>query len=90
MTQTRKTNTQPNRYYFFECIELIRKFLLCGCLQFVAPGTSSQILVGFTFCAFYLALVAYLAPYESESDDLFSTVCPKRPRSFIHVQHTRF
>ena len=34
------------RYYYFECVELVRKFLLCGCLRFIEPGSTSQIVVG--------------------------------------------
>lgn len=38
------------RYYFFECVELVRKFLLCGMLRFVDPGSATQIIIGIVFC----------------------------------------
>ena len=34
-----------------------------------------QIIVGIIFCIGYLALIAFLTPYETNSDNLFSTVC---------------
>ena len=61
--------------YYFECVELVRKFLLCGMLRFVEPGSATQIVVGIVFCVIYLSLLAYLTPYVDGTDDLFSTVC---------------
>ena len=36
--------------WYFESIELVRKFLLCGCLRFIEPGSATQIIVGIIFC----------------------------------------
>lgn len=58
-----------------EVIELIRKFLLCGCLRFVQPGSATQVVVGITFCVFYLSLIAFYTPYNDSMNNFFSTIC---------------
>lgn len=56
-------------------IEMVRKFLLCGCLRFVAPESASQVIFGICFCVCYLSAVAFFAPYKADSDDFFGTIC---------------
>lgn len=77
----------PCRYYYFECVELIRKFLICGLLRFVSPGSASQIVVGIIFCVACLAVYTYLTPYATDSDNLFSTVCQARADAVLRVHY---
>ena len=62
-------------YYHFECVELLRKFLLCGMLRFIEPGSATQVVVAIIFCVQYLSLIAYVTPYAESADNLFSTIC---------------
>lgn len=43
-------------------------------VQFVAPGSATQVLVATILETAYLALVAVMAPFEDASDSFFSLV----------------
>lgn len=62
-------------FYWFECVQLIRKVALCAVLRLVEDGSASQILTGIVFCVAYLAFFSYLSPYEHGENNLFDTLC---------------
>ena len=45
------------RFYYWECIEMIKKMMLTGGLVLLAPGSSAQILLGILITLVYLCLV---------------------------------
>lgn len=67
--------TDEEPFYWWECIEMLRKFLLCGLLRFIAPESASQVVFGIMFVVLYLAAVALFGPYKEASDDFFQTMC---------------
>jgi len=62
------------QFWYWEVIELYRKLFLCAVLQFIRPGSPSQILVAILTTVFYQSAVAFCAPYVSDMDDLLSMV----------------
>ena len=62
-------------YYWYEVVEFVKKFLLCGGLLLVAPGSPTQFIVAIMFCFAYAMFVAFLEPYADQSDDLVAVLC---------------
>ena len=58
----RSARDYEEEYYFWEVIEMIRKFLLCGGLRYVAPGKPSQVIFGLIFCILYMSAVGFFSP----------------------------
>ena len=54
--------------WYFECVEMLRKMILAGGLVLVAPGSSTQILIGIIVALGFLTLLQYLNPYEDPND----------------------
>ena len=69
-----RTHPTHAQYFWFEILELVKKFLLCACLRFVFPGTATQIVVGIIFVSLYMLVVTWLRPYKHNNDNLFSTL----------------
>jgi len=61
-------------YYYWEVIELFRKLFLCGVLQFVQPGSGTQIVICIAFTTIYASLFSYCSPLKERSDVLLE-VC---------------
>ena len=59
-------------YCYWECGELLRKFVLCGLLKYIEPGSANQIILGLVFCVMSLSLVAYCNPYNLQGDNFLS------------------
>jgi len=57
------------RYFFWEIVEYLRKFILTGALIFVQQESSSQIYVGMLVSFFFFALVTTFQPYKEVSLD---------------------
>jgi hypothetical protein len=62
------TNYEPN-YFYWECIEMLKKCMLTGGMVLVAPGSSVQILLGSLIALAYLLVVLRLGPYNDENHD---------------------
>jgi predicted outer membrane repeat protein len=66
------------RYYWWECVELLRKFMLTGLLVFFAPsepisgidGSATQTVMGLFICVIFLVLYSFCQPYMESSDDV--------------------
>lgn len=56
-------------FYWWECVELLRKLALTSLITFVAPGTSSQLFSAVILAQVFIVLYARFQPYESDSDD---------------------
>ena len=57
-------------YFYWECVEMLRKMLLTGAVQLVGSGTSAQALFAVLVCLAHLMLVMRAAPYEDALDDV--------------------
>ena len=55
--------------FWWELVEMLRKFLLVGVFVVVKPGSVLQIAVGTTVCAAYLMVQLQATPYKKKSDD---------------------
>jgi len=61
-------------YWYWESIEMYRKLFLCAVIQFISPGSPSQILVAIVFTVFFSAFFSFSSPYINAGDDLFSVI----------------
>ena len=57
------------RFYYWEVVVCFHKVVLCGLLQYIGPGTPTQILFVLVFTVFYQACIGYFQPYRFDSDD---------------------
>jgi len=55
--------------FWWELMEMLRKFLLVGLFVTVMPGTIMQISLGTIVCAVYLMVQLQASPYKNRSDD---------------------
>jgi len=60
--------------YWWELMEMLRKFLLVGVMVLVEPGTLLQISIGTIFCAVYLLIQLQARPYLSRADGFLADV----------------
>ena len=60
------------RYYLYEICEIGKKLFLVGFAVLIAPGTLSQLMVGFLAALGILLLDAVAAPYRLIEDDYFA------------------
>lgn len=61
--------------WWFECFELTRKLALTGGIALIRPGSTTQILAGLSFTAFFSYFAMYFKPYRTLSDDFLYNVC---------------
>ena len=61
--------------WYYEIVELSRKFMLNGVMVLLAPGTTSQIICGLMVCFVYLMVVMITSPYDATSDHLLASLC---------------
>ena len=57
------------RFYFFEAIDMLRKFLLVAGLAVLEPGSTTQLMLAQLVCLGFLTLVLNWAPYKKEAVD---------------------
>ena len=55
--------------FWWELMEMLRKFLLVGLFVTLMPGTIMQVSVGTIVCATYLMIQLQASPYKNQSDD---------------------
>ena len=63
------------RYWYFECLEMLRKMILAGGLVIIRPGTSSQILLGLLVAFAFCLIVVDFDPYVDRTDNLLQQMC---------------
>ena len=61
-------------YYWWECLEMLKKMMLTGGLILLGPGTSAQVLLAILIILGYLCLVLKYSPYVEDEDDLLQFV----------------
>lgn len=54
--------------WYYEVVELLRRFCLNGLIVLIYPGEAFQVVVGIVFCLFFLVLVMWTYPYKLRSD----------------------
>ena len=55
-------------FFWWEVIEMARRFLLVGLMSIVLSGTIVQLVIATLFCVFYLVLQLQAKPYKNPSD----------------------
>lgn len=58
--------------FWWECAELLKKFLLCSLIIFIDPGTLAQIAVAFVISIAFFVAEIFLSPYLEDNNDLYS------------------
>jgi hypothetical protein len=62
------------KYYWFETVIMIQKCLLTGGLVLVAPGSSTQILVGLVIALIFYTIVLTTQPYAENEEDMMESI----------------
>jgi hypothetical protein len=62
-------------WYWWECLEMVRRLVLVGVMVLVSRGSVSQLVIATAVCAVYLLLQMQVAPFESLADDFLATGC---------------
>jgi hypothetical protein len=70
LTPTLVDADQPS-YYFWDCLEMLRKATLTGLLIFFRKGSLFQLVAAMTFCLGFLCTTAWMQPYASQTANLF-------------------
>eukprot|EP00942_MAST-04A_sp_MAST-4A-sp1_P003515 g3515.t1 len=65
----------PIEYWYFECLEMIKKMVLAGGLVIIRPGTSSQILLGLLVALAFCLIVVDFDPYADGTDNYLQQCC---------------
>ena len=65
----------PIEYWYFECLEMIKKMILAGGLVIIRPGTSSQILLGLLVALAFCLIVVDFDPYADGTDNYLQQCC---------------
>ncbi len=56
-------------YWYFECVEMLKKMALAGGLVLVRPGSSTQITIGLLITFAFFLMVLDWHPYEDKTDN---------------------
>ena len=56
-------------YYWWECLEMLKKMMLTGGLILLGPGSSAQVFLAVLIILGYLCLVLKCNPYQENDDD---------------------
>merc|ERR1711865_774081 len=64
-----------SKFWYWEMLEFLRKFMLSSAIIFCAPGTSTQIIVGLVISLIFLFVLTTFKPYEHDSDDTVQSLC---------------
>ena len=62
------------RYWYWEAIELFRRFLMTAGLVLVKPGSNIQLLLGLAVSAFYLVGFQMCRPMVEDVDDVLQII----------------
>eukprot|EP01043_Picozoa_sp_COSAG02_P004000 COSAG02_NODE_101_length_36804_cov_125.342951_13_plen_301_part_00 len=58
-------------FYYWDCIEMLRKALLTGVLMFFNKGSLSQLVLAIIVCVGFLCAATWLQPFASRTANLF-------------------
>eukprot|EP00656_Telonema_subtile_P022648 TRINITY_DN2385_c0_g1_i1.p1 TRINITY_DN2385_c0_g1~~TRINITY_DN2385_c0_g1_i1.p1 ORF type:complete len:996 (+),score=324.08 TRINITY_DN2385_c0_g1_i1:74-3061(+) len=62
-------------FFWFECVEMLRKVSLLCLPLFVAPGTMKQVALCLVLSIGFMCLHVKFTPFEDEIDDHLQTIC---------------
>eukprot|EP00937_MAST-01D_sp_MAST-1D-sp2_P007766 g7766.t1 len=63
------------KYWWWECVELLRKLTLTGLVVFIAPGTPTQLFVVVLLAQLFIVAYARQSPYFDGGDNDLQLVC---------------
>ncbi len=58
-------------YYYWDCLEMLRKAFITGILMFFKKGSLFQLVVAMVSCVGFLTAVAWLRPFASRTANAF-------------------
>ena len=61
------------QFFWWELVDMSRRFLLVGLFVVLEPGTITQITLGTIVSAVYLLIQMQAAPYKNTTDDYLAT-----------------
>jgi len=61
-------------YWWWEIIEMVRKFMLTGVVLFLAPGSIAQLAMALLIGAYFMAAHVKYQPFEEESEDNLQSI----------------
>ena len=59
-------------FFFWELVEVIKKFLLVGAMSMVLPGTLNQLILAFVIVLFFQTALLVARPYKRPEDDMIA------------------
>ena len=77
-------NFEPE-YWYWEAVELARRFLMTAGLVLVKPGSNIQLLLGLSISAFYLVAFQHAKPMVEDDDDTLQIVVSLQIILTMHV-----
>jgi len=60
-------------FWFWEVTEMLRKFIICGLMIFISPGTMLQLCFSILTGAFFLSIHFKFQPFDDDLDDNLQT-----------------
>ena len=58
-------------YWYWECIECVRRLSLTGLLVFIYPGSEKQVLLAMLICFIWMIIYSNIQPYLESSHSFF-------------------
>ena len=55
--------------------EIGRKVIMVGFMAIIMPGTTEQLVIGFSFSLIFMLFTVVMDPYQLDDDDIFCTIC---------------
>lgn len=65
-----KSANRP-QFYYWDCLEMLRKATLTGVLMFFSKGSLSQLVLTMVVCVGFLCAATWWQPYASRTANLF-------------------
>ena len=62
-----------SEYFFFDCLEMLRKVGITGLIMFVSPGSMLQLVVALIFSLGFGFASAWFQPYANDAANMFKT-----------------
>ena len=62
-------------FFWWELMEMVKRFFLVGIMVIVKRGTVTQLVVATMFCLVYFLFTMQTNPYEDPGDDFLMNVC---------------
>ena len=76
------------KYYWFEIVNIVYKAIMTGALCVIAPGTSTQPLVGLLIQTLYVENHCYCTAFECQHSNYHTTSCTQHELFFFSLSST--